>query len=122
MADANNKNTQQEADANAALLKRLEGLEKSIETLKKENAALQKRLSNTDKPSEEKPKPTIPDKVITVDGRKFRFTVPQFRYSGPVAVGAPVKGVLMTAEDAINDEAVLATLVSRGGATLKEVA
>lgn len=63
------------------------------------------------KPKQEVPKPKTPDTAFTVNGKKYKFALPQFILPG--------KG-LVTAEAALNDKALLERLVLSKSGVIKE--
>lgn len=63
------------------------------------------------KPKQEAPKPTTPDTAFTVNGKKYKFALPQFILPG--------KGAVL-AKDALNDKALLEKLVLSKSGVIKE--
>lgn len=102
--------------------KRLEKLEKQLETLskgyaqlQKENKALADKLASatqkTDTKPAEKPKLVLPDKTFKVEGKAYRFRLKKFIF----------KGEELTAVDALQDDDILAELVAMNSGAIAEV-
>ena len=60
----------------AALEKGFEQMQQRIEALEAENATLKAATT----PTEEKPKPKVPEETVKVGNKKYKFLVPRFRF------------------------------------------
>jgi hypothetical protein len=92
---------------------KIDALSKGLEFLTKENAALRKSIAdNSNGATAEKVKPTIPTDTFKVKDKTYKFRVAHFRMDNKI----------ITATDALTDEAILAALVEIGSGVLEEVA